>query len=326
MKILVTGGSGFIGGHLIRRLLKAGHEVDVLIRPSSQVQFLEDSSVQKLYGDLFHLESLNDIEGEWEVAINTAGLMGKFGITRKQLFAVNALGTESLFRLCRKRGVKQFIHLSTVGVTGPSDNQFLDENYICKPSNDYEESKYEGEKKLSNLYGQNGCDVTVIRVGFTYGPEDLHKLSLFQAINRNKFFLIGSGNNLLQSIYIEDLIEGINKAIEQRPKGNQVFNMCGNPPVTWKEFTATLAGQVGGKIPAFHIPRFLADHAATLFEITGKIFLFNPILTHSRVSLLTQSYTYSIERAKNTLGFVPEVDIKEGLLRTIDWYRERDLI
>lgn len=324
MKVIVTGGSGFIGGHLIRRLLESGHEVDALARPSSQSIFPEKCGIRRLYGDISDSQSLNGVAGEWEVAINTAGLMGKFGVTRERLFSVNALGAENLFRFFRERGVRHFVHLSTVGVTGPG--QRLDENAPCKPSNDYEESKYEGEKRLTALYRMKGCDLTILRVGFTYGPEDLHKLSLFRAINGRKFFLIGSGENLLQPIYVEDLVEGIKTTINRRLHGVQVFNMCGYPPITWRDFTSTLAERMGKKIPGFHIPRFLARAAAASFEKTGKIFSFNPILTHSRVSLMTHSYTYSVDRAKNTLGFAPKTGVKEGVSRTIDWYRQRRLI
>ncbi len=326
MKILIAGSSGFIGKSLVERLLKNGFQVDALARNPDSLGEIKNPNFKIETGDVCDPASLYKLEGEWDACVNAAGLMGKFGVTRDQLRAVNVDGPQTLYRFCLERGVKHFIHLSTVGVAGPSDEKFRDEDFPCNPSNDYEISKRDGEKAVLDLHRPEACRVGVVRVGFTYGPGDLHKLSLFRAINGGKFFLIGKGDALLQPIYIDDLTDGFVKLIKRRPEGAAVFNMCGGEAVSWKEFTATLAGLIGKKLPAIHIPLSVAKGAATVFEGAGKIFGFNPILTHSRISLTTQSYTYNIDRAREAFGFNPETGFREGLEKTVNWYSSRRLI
>ncbi len=326
MKILIAGSAGFIGKSLVRRFLKNNFRVDALARNPDSLNDIDNANFKTEYGDVCDSASLDKLEGKWDVCINAAGMMGKFGVTRDQLRAVNVDGPQNLYRYCLERGVKHFVHLSTVGVAGPSDEKFRDEGFSCNPSNDYEISKCDGEKAVLEMHRPDECQVSVVRVGFTYGPSDLHKLSLFRAINSGKFFLIGKGSAQLQPIYIDDLTEGFVKLIERRPEGPAVFNMCGGEAVSWKEFTSTLAEIIGKKLPAVHIPLSIAKTAATVFEGAGKFFGFNPILTHSRISLTTQSYTYNIDRAREAFGFNPETGFREGLQKTVNWYSSRDLI
>lgn len=327
MKLLVTGGSGFIALHLIRHFLQAGWDIDVLVRKSSSLDSLKNLKVNVLYGNL--AGSLEKVRGQWDAVINTAGLMGKFGKTREQLREVNVDGVDRLFQLCRH--APHFIHLSTVGVMGPTPEQsggilLRDEESPCHPSTDYEQSKYDGEKALIQSYLPGSSRLSIIRVGFTYGPEDYHKLALFRVVNKGYFFFIGSGNSLLQPIFVEDLVRGIEKVVHNKSDSIQIFNLCGKIPVSWREFIGVLATAMGRPAPRIKIPLSICRLAASVSEGLGRTLSIRPPLTHSMIHLMTQSYTYSIEKAEKAIGFDPTVGLAEGVARTVNWYRERRLI
>jgi nucleoside-diphosphate-sugar epimerase len=168
--------------------------------------------------------------------------------------------------------------------------------------------------------------LTIARLGFAYGPGDMHKLALFRAINAGAFIPIGDGSAYLQPIFVEDIASGIAKILDKKPDGTQVFNLCGAQPVTWREFIDAIHAGFGGKTPPIHIPVFVGRCGATLCELAAYILPFKPALTNSRITLMNRSYTYSIEKARRVLAFAPEVGLAEGITRTIAWYRERRLL
>ncbi|MFQ5673183.1 MAG: NAD-dependent epimerase/dehydratase family protein [Nitrospinales bacterium] len=326
MKVLITGGTGFIGSVLIRRLLERRMTVEALVRHPGQANALESRGVKVLRADLSRPETLKEVEGTWDVVINTAGVMGKFGISPEQIRAVNVDGVAALYRLCRERGARQFIHLSTVGVTGPTQGAVFDESSPCHPSTVYERCKLEGEQVLAGLHEPGAGSLSILRPGFTYGPGDRHKLALFRAIDRGFFFLIGPGDGLLQPIYVDDLVKGIEKTMDARPEGCEIINLCGARPLTWKTFATTAAAVMGKKIPPVNLPLWLCRTAAGVFETAGKFLPFAPPLTRSRIALMTQSYAYRIDKAERLLGFKPETSLEEGIARTVNEYRERRLL
>ena len=326
MKLLITGGTGFIGSALIRRLLERRMTVEALVRHPGKAKALESRGVKVLRADLACPETLREVEGTWDAVINAAGVMGRFGVSPEQMRAVNVDGAAALYRLCRERGVGQFIHLSTVGVTGPTHRSVCDESSPCRPSTVYERSKLDGERALAGLHDAGAGSLSILRAGFTYGPGDRHKLALFRAINRGFFFLIGRGDGLLQPVYIDDLVKGIEKILDAPPEGCEIINLCGARPVTWKTFVSTAAAAMGKKIHPVNLPVPLCRAAAAVFETAAKLLPIDPPLTRSRIALMTQNYAYGIDKAERLLGFHPETGLVEGIARTVNEYRERRLL
>lgn len=332
MKILVTGGAGFIGAHLIRRLVSQGHQVEALVRHVREVELLENLDVRFHPADITAPDSLDRIEGSWDAVINATGRMGKFSVTGEALRAVNVTGVENLYRWARGRGVPHFIHLSTVGVAGPVDGSpspetsapvLRDENSPCHPSTEYERSKLDGEQALRRWYQEGSPAVTLVRVGFTFGPGDRHKLALFRAVSRGYFFFPGPGTGQLQPIYVEDLVHAIEKILIRSPAGVEVFHLCGPRPLTWNAFIQMICEELGRHRLPPHVPEPLVRAGATVAESLGRVFGFPPPLTHSRISLMTRSYTFSAEKVESMLDYRPETGLREGIARTIRWYRGR---
>ena len=320
MKILVTGATGFIGNHIVKRLIEEGHQCRCLVRNNSNIDTLKYSrNIEFFYGDISRKSTLAGICKGIDIVINSAGILGKWDSTIEQMRPVNADGIINLSQEIEKNNVGYVVHLSAGGVTGPVKNSPADETYICQPKTPYEITKWEGEKNAIRLYKEYRLPVVVARPTFTYGIGDPHKLSLFKAIKKGKFVLIGSGNSTNHPVYIDDLVSGIILLLQKRPIG-ETFIIGGPRPVSKKELADTIAKKLGVKANFLCIPRWFASFIAFVMVSFAKILNFEPILTSSRVSMMADNWGYSIEKTKKKLGYFPQIDLEKGISITAKSY------
>lgn len=319
--ILITGATGFIGKNLVQRLITEGHNCRCLVRKNSRIDFLRNcSNVELFYGDITQKESLTDICKGIEVVINAAGILATWQSSLDDLRPVNTDGIVSLAGELIKNSVKYVIHLSAGGVTGPVQGPPADETYECRPQTAYEKTKLEGEQKALELCKQHNLSVVVVRPTFTYGPGDPHKLPLFRSVKSGSFVFIGSGESTNHPVYIDDLIAGILLLLKKRVTG-EIFIIGGPQPVTKKDLIQTIAEELGVKKRFLHIPRWLATCGASVMVALARLLRFEPILTPSRVSMMADNWGYSIEKAKEKLGYMPQFDLKQGIKNTVQSYR-----
>jgi len=186
MRIFITGATGFIGKQLCKKFREDGHDLVCLNHEKTDIN---DKDI--------------DLQGA-EVVFHLAGLLGKWGVPEADYWKVNYEGTKNILEASKKAGIRNFIYLSTGGVSGPLlNNELADETYPYKPSNIYEKTKVEAEKEV--LKYSNDFVVTSLRPEFVYGPEDKHVLGLFQAV-KNRFPLFAGGKSKLHPTYIDDVI------------------------------------------------------------------------------------------------------------------------
>lgn len=326
MNILVTGGTGFIGRNLLKRLTEEGHSCRCLVRNNSNIDSMKGfKNIELFYGDISRKDTLTDVCKGIDVVINSAGILGKWNSTIESLRPVNTCGIINLSDEIEKNGVEYVVHLSAGGVTGPVDNNPADETFVCHPKTPYEITKLEGEGNAIFMYKERKLPITVARPTFTYGVDDPHKLPLFRSIRKGRFIFIGNGNSTNHPVYIDDLIEGIMLLLERRPVGD-IFIIGGPRPVTKMELVDTIGEELGVKTDFLHLPRWIADPAALSMLYLAKIIGFNPLLTPSRVSMMADNWGYSIHKAKTELGYSPRIDLKEGIALTAESYRRRGWI
>jgi dihydroflavonol-4-reductase len=322
MNVLITGATGFIGGNILKYLSEEGHFCRCLVRECTRVEGLQKSpNVAWFPGDLAKRETLAGICNGIDVVIHCAGELGRWNTTIEDLYPVNVMGIVNLSDEMIRNKVGFVIHVSAGGVTGPVEGGRADETYCCHPKTPYEKTKYQGEKNAFMLYEKYHVPLAVIRPTFTYGPADPHKLALFRTIRKGRFVLLGSGESTVHPLYIGDLLTGIRRVLEKRPAG-ELFIIGGPRAVTKKELACTIAEALGVKSRFFHVPTGLAAIAAQLSVLLAQFFSFEPILTPSRVSMMTNDWGYSIQKARNALGYEPAVNLKEGIRRTVKSYRE----
>jgi len=321
--MLVTGSTGFIGSNLVRVLLRKGYSLRLLVRDKSRAIGLNEAELFE--GDLTEPRSLIGIEEDINIVIHCAGLLGKWDTDETILYKVNVQSSINLLEKFNGKNLNRFIHLSAAGVTGPVKETPVDETYACKPVTAYEKTKYLAEQKILDLSSQMDIPALVLRPTFTYGPGDPHKIPLFKAIKKGNYTFIGNGQSVNHPVYIDDLVVGILHAVVKGRAG-EVYIIGGERPVTKKELVYTIADALGVKRPKTKIPCSFALLASLILEFLGRTFHFEPILTRTRVRMMTDNFGYSIQKAKTELDYKPETDLQDGIAKTVKNYIEKCLL
>ncbi|HIJ59654.1 MAG TPA: NAD(P)-dependent oxidoreductase, partial [Nitrospirae bacterium] len=207
MKALVTGGTGFIGSHLVERLIREGFEVTCLIRDKGNLKFLKDVRNIRLFkADCLNPEQLRDLDDDYEYVFHLAGLTK--ANSKEEFFLSNVTVTENLVSaiLLKSKSLKRFVHISSLSAVGSAnDNIPLTEESLPRPVSNYGLSKLKGEELVYGV--RNNIPITILRPTVVYGPRDRDFLVFFKLINHNLAFYWG--DCLYTFIYIDDLINGI---------------------------------------------------------------------------------------------------------------------
>lgn len=322
LRVLVTGATGFIGSHLVERLLSMGYEVLCLVRKTSVLNNLRKQDIELVYGELTDNKSLkNQFNTDVDVVFHIAGILGEWGIPEEVYWKINVEGTKNILDLFIQTSIKRFVYCSSAGVLGPLEKPPADESFPLNPSNIYERTKAEAEKIVLAYYHEVGLPITIIRPEFVYGPRDMHTLGLFKTIQRGIFPIIGDGNTTLHPTYITDLIQGFELCIEKKRALGETYLIAGERYVTVRELTAKIAKVLGAHPPTIGIPIWLANMMGFIMETSAHIFNFRPPLTRSRVKFFTQNRGCDISKARRELEYKPMVNLEEGIKKTVKWYR-----
>jgi nucleoside-diphosphate-sugar epimerase len=319
-KVLVTGGTGFTGSHLCRRLLQEGNEVRVLVREQSDRSILDNLPIDWVAGDLSDCAALERATEGVEIVYHIAALFRPENVTRQQMWAVNVEGSKNLLEAAVKSQVGRFVHCSTVGVHGDIQNPPATEETPYAPGDYYQESKTEGEKIALQYAREGRLPVVIFRPGGIYGPGDLRFLKLFKGIKTGRFVMFGSGEILYQLIYIDDLIEGILRCGTEPAAVGNTYILTGNAPVTLNQLVAAIATVVKVPPPRWRLPVMPLYWAGFVCEVLCKPLGINPPLYRRRVDFFRKTRSFDIAKAKRELKFEPKVDLKTGLERTAQWY------
>ncbi len=323
MKAFVTGGTGFIGSHIIDNLLRKGIQVRALVRNSSNTTRLKNGEIEIVHGDIMDSASLKKHIQDVDLVFSAFGILGQWGMPEQTYRNINTEGVKNLIESCLDSNIKQFIHISSAGVLGPlGDGVVADESFQHNPSNIYERTKCEAEKEIMGFAGKHSIPYTIVRPEFVYGPGDTHVLGLFRAVKAGKFVLPGSGKTLLHPTYIDDLVQGVSLCINNDNAFGKIYLITGERPVSVRELAETIAEEFGVKLSKIGIPLFIANTAANMMELGGRILKFEPLLSKSRVKFFTENRAFTYRKAEAELGYAPGVDFREGVRRTIQWYRE----
>lgn len=327
MKLAVFGATGFIGRHLCEALIHHGIAVSALTRSPDAMLDLAKTGVDAILGSLSDDEAIRRTASGADVVYNLAGALGKWGTTFDELRSVNVEAAERIVKSAAESGVGKVVHVSTVGISGPLPRDVLaDEDYPPNPATDYQRTKLEGEMAASRAHEATGIPLVIVRPAFVYGPGDTHKLSLFRAVKKRRMALVNRGTSLLHPVFVDDLVIGLIKAAEQAPGKAEIYNLAGPRAVTTRTLVETIARELGVSDPEIWLPEALLIPLACVMEAVGRTINVEPILTRSKVKLLSENYAYRIEKAQAELGYRPVVDLPEGIRRTVEWYVSQGLL
>lgn len=324
MKALVAGGTGFIGSHIVEDLISRGIEVRVLVRESSPPGLLPAQGVEFKYGNVLDGHSLREHTRDVDLVFSAFGVLGQWGIPDRTYREINTGGVKNLIESCLDCNVKQFIHISSAGVLGPLPAGVVaDESFPCNPSNIYERTKCEAEDVIIKTAEKHGIPYTIIRPEFVYGPGDTHVLGLFKAVLSRRFVILGNGRTTLHPTFIDDLIQGVRLCTDNHKALGKIFLITGEGFITVQEMAEIIADELHVRLPGIKVPLGIANTMARVFELGGRVVHFEPPLTWSRVRFFTENRAFSSQKAREELGFVPQVGFRKGVRRTIRWYREK---
>lgn len=322
-RVLVTGGAGYTGGHLCRHLAGRGHKVRTLALPGSDTGALASAGIETVTGDLTKPETLDHAVRDVETVYHIAAVYREENVPKRLFFDVNVGGTRNLIEASMRRGVKRFVHCSTVGVQGDISNPPATEEAPYNPGDHYQESKMEGELLALKYFREKGAPIAVFRPVGIYGPGDTRFLKLFRNVTKP---MIGSGNVLYHLTYIDDLVEGIRLVGETAGIEGQIFTLAGPRYTTLNELYTAIAAALETKPSRVHIPvgPFLA--AASVCEKVCRPLRISPPIYPRRVEFFVKDRAFDIAKAKRVLGYDPKIDLAEGLARTGAWYKEQGLL
>jgi dihydroflavonol-4-reductase len=318
MKVFLTGGSGFIGGHLVDLLLAHGAEVTALVRNPEKAESLRKKDVRLLTGDLLAIPCLPaDIDLVFHLAGRTRSL------DTKAYYTVNQEGTASLCRalLSLERRPK-LVHLSSLAAVGPSQHGCpIKETDPPHPVTAYGRSKRLGEIEALKL--RDALPVIIVRAGAIYGPGDRDFLEYFRVIRKGVLPFVKAQKEA-SICYVKDLVEALWDCASRDVASGEVFNVASPPPRTWEEIGRAAAQAMGIKVRRVRVAMNLLYAASIVYELrsrlTGELSLFN----RDKVCDLRQyGWVADVGKAADLLGFEPRYCLEEGMRETIDWYRER---
>lgn len=325
-KILVTGATGFTGGHLARRLAADGQDVRALVRDAGRATELKDLGIELVEGDLTDPAACERATEGVDLVYHIAAMFRPENVTREDMFAVNLDGTRNMLDASVKNDVKRFVHCSTIGVHGDVKEMPGVEESPYSPGDYYQESKTEGEKLAIEYMRTKKLPISIFRPGGIYGPGDMRFLKLFKGIKNGTFLMFGSGEIMYQIIYIDDLVDGIILCGTHDAALGEIFILTGDHPSTLNELVGTIADVVGKQPPKLRLPVMPLYYAGWAAEILFKPLGINPPIYRRRVDFFRKNRAFSIQKARKLLGFQPRISMEVGLKRTAEWYESQGLL
>jgi len=330
VNILVTGGTGFIGSNLVHRLTADSHRVIVPVRKQSSTKWLSPSNVEIIETDLSEHEKVKGLLKGVDVVFHLASIRGSgWSYPEEQILNTNIRITENLLEA--SAGInRHFIYISSVGVHGYLNGRTADENFPYNPSTRYGMTKCESEKLVKKYHEEKGLKTTIIRPVITYGPKDTWGMvpKLIGLINSRKYLTVGSGENRVHLIYIDDLIDGMLFAMNKPDSYGETFILAGERPITINGLVDIIEKTLKASVSGVHVPLWFARTIAVIMETAYKALLKGkePVITRDKINIMTVDRAYAITKAKSLLGFSPSTDYEKGLSMTIRWLKENKLI
>lgn len=325
MKVLVTGAAGFTGGHLVRYLAARGETVRAMVRRRSPVPAF-DGGVQVVEGDLTDPASVSLAMDGVDLVYNIAARYREAALTASAYRAVNATAVQEIVERAPAAGVRRVVQCSTVGVHGDIAHPPASEDAPLEPGDVYQATKLEGELLGRAAADRLGIDLVIARPSGIYGPGDRRLFKVFGGVATGRFVMLGSGRNYYHLTHIDDLCEGFRLCGTVPAARGRTYILAGGEVTTLGELVALVADVAGVRGPRLRWPVTPVWLAGAVCEALCAPFGVEPPLYRRRVDFFRKSRAFDITRARQELGFDPRVGLRDGIKRTLEWYREQGWI
>lgn len=319
--LLVTGATGFLGRNLVPHLLQSGHCVRVLVRASSRADWLRESNVDLVVGDVCDPDAVAHAVAGCRKVIHAAAHFRLWGPERV-FYRTNLEGTCILLDAALRARVERFVYISTVVVIGrPLPGRIIDENHPACPNNPYESAKFAAEQAVLQAWRDENLPVIILRPGAFYGPWGRYAWNrlFFEDPIRGLLLKVHGGHRFTFPVFIRDVAQAIELALTRGRLG-EIYNICGEP-ITHNQANQVINELAG--LPHFrlNVPPWSMIALAALMTAWGWLMGTEPFYPLALESYVFDSWRVSSQKAREELGFVP-TPFEQGVRQTLQWYRE----
>jgi nucleoside-diphosphate-sugar epimerase len=317
--VLVTGGSGFLGQHLVAALRKRGDRVRTFAR-SRRLAALP-AEVEHLRGDIRDAAA---VERAFEGVDAAIHLVSNFrsAASDGDAFAINVEGTDHVLRAAQRQRVARLVHCSTIGVHGSVLAVPANEETPFNPGDAYQRTKLTAERRVLQFQRDTGLPIAVVRPISLFGPGDQRMLKLFRMIQKGRFVLLGDGAANFQPAYVDDVVQGFLLCLDRDVAVGEAFIVGGEEYLPLRELVVRIAEHLAVSPPWLRLPMAPFALAASACEAIFPPLGLEPPLHHRRLSFYRNQRAFRVDKAKRLLGFQPQVSLDQTLARTAAWYRE----
>ncbi len=321
--ILITGGTGFIGVPLVKKLHNLGHNLKLLVRESSDITpFEELNDIEYIYGDIRDDKILYKAAENIDIIYHLAAYTKMWAKDKSVIEDTNIKGTENIAKFALEKKIK-FIYISSFIALGATPINPVDETYESEEGLylDYAKTKFQA-KKLIKEYIDNGLNAIIFYPGIVYGPRDFNVFGqTVLDITARKFLgCPGKGDNVGSFVFVNDVIDGVVSVIDRNDLKGEDF-ILGGINIKFRDWLDLIAEIAGNKKNPRHFPMSLAKMYALLCELKTKLTKKMPYINRSTVKMINHNWSYSSEKAIEKLGY-KITPLREGLEKTISWYKD----
>ena len=327
MKVLVTGGTGFTGKALVKRLIDEGHKVLALdYKEGLKTEELRSWGAEVVIGSVTDSEVVKRCMEGAEIVHHLAAAFRELDVPNSHYEEVNVGGTRTVLDVAADSGVKKIIYCSTCGVHGNVDNPPGGEDAPIKPADYYQRTKYEAELVVKE-YFKKGLKTVILRPAAIYGPGDPERFQMiFKRVAKGVFPIFGDGKTLYHPLYIDNLVDAFILAMQNEKGDGEAYLIADEEFIEIEKLVHKVgeALNVGVKTP--HYPLWPLITSGHICEKICKPFKITPPIFPRRVDWYRQNRAFKIVKAKLDLGYLPKIGIDEGLRRTAEWYKKEGYI
>ncbi len=330
---LITGATGFIGSHLVERLVADGKQVRCLVRAGSDTARLESLGVELAPGALEDPRSLHRAVEGCEYVVHCGAMVSDWG-TVEEIERANVTGTRNLVQAAAAASVRRLVHVSTTDVYGYPGDPGVEES--APPQgfrNWYAQTKLDGEQEVLRASSELGLETVVLRPATVWGPRSTAVVGeIGGAIKGGYMLLVDQGRANAGLVYIDNLVDAVVLALEHSGAAGEAFNVTDGLDVTWRQFTDGLADGIGARRTRLSMPYPVASGLGSALEqgyraVRRATHLQTPpLLSRQAVQIMGIDQDFSNRKAREVLGWEPRVDYAEGMETTVAWLRDEHLV
>jgi nucleoside-diphosphate-sugar epimerase len=327
VKTLVTGATGFLGSHIVERLLERGDSVRALVRPTSDTGFLQSLGVELAHGDVTDAVSLPPALDGIDAVYHAAALVSDWG-PWDGFRTVTINGTRNMLKAAVAAGTPRFLYVSTDGVyryqdlrKGVTEETPVETHF--GPLDYYRRSKTAAEK-IARRFQRDGHAVSIVRPALILGERDRAMLPGVVAFLKGPLSVyLGNGRNPLPYVYAGDVADLCIRAATNDLAKGQIYNAVSDEPVTQRSLFQTAAEIANVREPKRHIPFRLVYAITAAMEVKSRLGGWDsrPDLTRFSANLLGVEFREDASKATRELGWKPEVSLREAVTRSVGWHR-----